>query len=156
MAITADQARCKSASLNRLRTMADQAESQYVSSIPFRMVSSVCSTKNPGVDLPAQRKTASGVWPPCGSQAASSASAAPLSVPKEYEYDLSIWLGLARDVCGKNIRGKYKLRKKSNTSSCASAFWRFSSFRATIDTSAPLFVRRTASARPRPLEPPVT
>jgi hypothetical protein len=136
--------------------MADQAASQYVSSIPFRMDSSVCSRKNPGVDLPAHRKTASGVWPPCGSQAASSASVAPFSDPKEYEYALRIWLGLARDAYGKNIRGKHKFRKKSSTSSCASAFWRFSSFRATIDTSAPLFVRRIASARPRPLEPPVT
>jgi hypothetical protein len=54
-----------------------------------------------------------------------------------------------------NKRQTLKFLKKSSTSSCASAFERFSSFLATIDTSAPLFVRRMANERPRPLEPPV-
>jgi hypothetical protein len=73
------------------------------------MDSSVCSIKNPGVDLPAHRKTASGVWPPCGTQAASKASDAASSVPNENEYALSIWLGLARDDCGGIYEAKTSL-----------------------------------------------
>jgi hypothetical protein len=42
------------------------------------------------------------------------------------------------------------------TSSTPSAVARLASFRATIDTSAPCFVSKTARLRPRPVEPPVT
>lgn len=58
--------------------------------------------KNPGVDLPAHKNTASGDWPACGSQAASNASTEAFCVDREYEYDFKIWLGLTRATYGQN------------------------------------------------------
>jgi hypothetical protein len=71
-------------------TRADQACTQYPLSIPWRNEFSSSSTKNPGVDFPAQRNIASGVRPPCGWHAASRAAAEEAWLLSENEYDLRI------------------------------------------------------------------
>ena len=57
-------------------TRADHAWAQYVSCMPSIICSSLCSTKKPGRERPAQRKMASGHLPPWGTVDASSETAA--------------------------------------------------------------------------------
>jgi hypothetical protein len=66
-------------------TYADHACVQYELSIPAFIDSTVSSTKKPGLAVPAQRKHASGLSPPYGSQAAARACSEASASVKEYE-----------------------------------------------------------------------